>query len=193
MKQGNVSMSHPVTAANKRLPRAQQILEESSAVFEKAEAEKEAARPIERKPITASAPITRNLKELLFFGTLSERVELGGFTFELKTLNNAKSREISRRWVMLDDAAKQSMGNLMLLASSLVSINDICIADAYSNLFEAEPLESEMDMNLEILSSLNSHLVGVLISKYLELSAKSSNLLTPQAHEKDSESVENLG
>lgn len=194
MNKKDISMNHPVSAAAKRLPKTQQVLEDSKAIFEKVEEIKEAAEQKAVESITkaTNTPAMRNLKELLFFGALSKKVELNGFTFELKTLTNAQSRQVSRRWVALDEHEQASKGNLLLVAASLYSINNSSVADVYENLFEVEAIDDTLEMAIEILSNLNTHLVGLLVKEYLELSERSAKMLTLHDEGKETESAENL-
>lgn len=182
----DVSVEHPLSAAERRTSRAQDIVEKSDKIFEKIDKEKEQQS---QRLENVSNETIKSLKELIYYGSLSKTVELEGFYFQIKTLSNKEGREISKRFVKMSDELRLSDSNTITLAYAIRNINGLTPREAYREIFEKEcDTDSEFDACFEILSNLNINLVSRLMDEYIILNQENKrHFAIPKDDEEGSE------
>jgi hypothetical protein len=182
----DVTIDHPIAANRTK----RNVVDDSKKLFDKLDGKDKPLQSPEEKTLKI-----KQLKELIFLGNLSKTIEKDGFFFQIRTLSNAESRELTKRLILMDDTDRLTYGNILHIATSLEKINGLDIDDVYEELFgPTEELITKLDKNLEILSTLNTHLVSFLIDEYFLLSneSKKSLGLIKENKEEDEQRAENL-
>lgn len=188
MSRKDVSINHPMASERQR-NKAKDILEGTKQVFEKVEERQKQEDPetrvIEPKKV-------RNIRDLLFAGHMSKVVEVDGFYFKLKTLNNEENRDLAKKIIKLPEEDRLSFANTFALAASIEEINGLSLSDAYKEVFEVDSEEGDFEKALVILSKMNANLVGKLISEYMQLNESSRKIINPPTKEAADEESKDL-
>jgi hypothetical protein len=119
-----------------------------------------------------TSPQISELRDLLFFGRVKERVSIGGYFFELTTLTNKQQRELISRLVKMSAEERLLHIKPTTLALSLVSINGLPAEELYDGQEELDTL----DMKLEVISEMQSALVERLFVEYEKINDKSNEV-----------------
>lgn len=182
----DVSIQHPVSAASKNIPKGKEIISESNKIFDKID--KESVTIVEN----TNKNSLKNIKELIFYGSLSKVVEIDGFSFKIRTLSNSEARDLTKKLLKMSDEEKLSDSNTWQVAIALEEINGLSIEEAYLGIFgEDNDIKTTQQKCFDIISNMNNHFVSRLMDEYFILSTE-SNKLFKLPNSKDKESAENL-
>lgn len=124
----------------------------------------------------------KSLKELIFLGTRSRDIEIGGFKFTISSLSSKENRNlISKSFLLFQDDKERLAGlNQLMLAASLKRVNDVEIYEVYDELFEGEDapnLADTFDRSLYIINRLSISVVNKLFQEFTEMTLEIKNEL----------------
>lgn len=166
---------------------ARNILGRSREAFKKIDETKKEAE-VKKEEVLSDIKTSKNVKELLYFGTLSKNVELAGFIFKIRTLTFKETQELAK--ILYNDEDRLVKQTVLNLAFSLETINGLSITEVYREMFgNSHPDANKVELALEILENLNLHLVGKLADEALKLSEESRKLLNLEQNETSPEHV----
>lgn len=190
MPKEKVELDHPMSAGGRRSPR-RNAAAGASELFDKldsGEIKPESESQVETEPEVEPVRV-KSLKELLFFGSITHTFEVDGFHFRMSSLTHKQSREIATQLFLMPNEKRLAESNTMHAAAALDRINGMTIPEAYSELFDKKPEGlSDLEMSMEILSCLNTHLVGRILNEYFVMSDDNKAILSPKS-DKDSKEV----
>jgi hypothetical protein len=112
------------------------------------------------------------LRDLLFFGRIKERINIGGYIFELTTLKNKQQKSLISKLVKMDPEQRLLNIKPVTLSLALVSINGSPVEDLYDGDEELDVSEMKMD----VISEMQSTLVERLFAEYEKINERSTEV-----------------
>lgn len=174
MSKDRVEIDHPIAGERRRgsggTKSASELLAGASAALDKVKELNE-----EEKIIKAPQKSLPELKDLVFFGKIREKITLGEYTFELTTLNNKQQKALVSKLVSLKTNDEKLLNiKSFTLAESLTTINGINMEEFYN----VESELSAFDKKLEIINNMQSSVVEKLFDKYEAINKQATDLLS---------------
>lgn len=164
-----VSVEHPMAGRSRQAEaapsveqnaeKAQNIASEAQDIFSKLDKQNDEIQ--EEMGDATSIMNLKDFKNLAFLGRSLNRVLIGGFEFEVSTLNAEEQREVLYELMFFENEKRALYTKPMLLTRAIKSINKVPVADAVS----AAGFENIKDFVL--------NLQGVVLDKLYEEYEKS--------------------
>lgn len=130
-------------------------------------------REANEESIREPRPVPEGLRDLVLFGSVSEELSFGNFTFKLSTLSSKKQREILKKLIPLSNDEKLVNLKFLALSQAIVSVNNVPLESLY---FGEDPDLTIDQKKIEVLSELQSTLIDKLFEKYEDLVKKSNSM-----------------
>lgn len=166
-RKDTVELNHPIAGERGRKTPAE-LLSGANELLQKAEEAEEA----KNEKVSKSLP---DLKDLIFFGRIKEKIEFGNFTFELTTLTNKQHKSLVSRLVGLKNNDEKLLNiKSYTLAESITSVNGIPL----EKFAESEGVGDVFEKKVELINSFQSTLVEALFAKYEEITTTSNKLMS---------------
>jgi hypothetical protein len=166
------SVDHPIAGSRKTTRKKKapsEMLEGAAGAIEKLKEMEEA----EAAPAEEEAPQSiSELRDLLFFGKITEKVQIGGFIFELTSLTNKQHNNLIAKLLKLGEEDRILHIKTYTLAESMQSINGVPVAEIL-DIPDMDPF----DAKLKIISELQSTLVEKLFDEYERINRTSDGII----------------
>lgn len=140
------------------------------------------AREANEEEVRESRPVPEGLRELVLFGSVSEEISFGQFSFKLSTLSSKKQKEILKKLIPLSNDEKLVNLKFLALSHAIVSVNGVPLESLY---FGDDPDLSVDQKKIEVLSELQNTLIDKLFEKYESLVRKSNSIFKDGGIEED--------
>lgn len=131
----------------------------------------------ERKNIFATDSESSILKQLIFVGSAESDVEIGGYTFTLKTLSEEEYRDLVVKVLLLPDSGKIASARSMSIAASLKAIDGVNFTSLVrEELSKENDIVEDLDVEKEkvkIILKLQSSVISRLYVEFESLNQKS--------------------
>jgi hypothetical protein len=126
------------------------------------------------------SPEFPELRDLVFFGKIKEKVTIGNYIFELNTLTNKQQRSLISKLVKMDGEDRLLNIKPMTLSEALVSVNGLPLEELYMG---GDEDLSILDARLEVIYEMQSTLVERLFNEYERINKKSTDLTSSKGLE----------
>ncbi len=95
-----------------------------------------------------------NLRDVVLLGRLTDKIQIGGFTFEISTLSAAEQREIVSKVLKMQSENKMFDIRPVTVALCLKNINGTRLEDLCEDTSITDPIDRRMDVVLNMQTNL---------------------------------------